>query len=142
MNRTMKSYLWIVTLLGAASLLTGCAASGLTASSHLTNVELSDGNYRVVATNITGQASSKGIVGISVGFGMGGSQMSLIPLTEDRMLYKRAMQDLWNNFEERHGAPANRRLALVNVRFDSESLNLLLYTRLNTVIIADVVEFD
>lgn len=128
--------------LASAYVLTGCASSGLTMSSHLTNVELADDNFRIVATSISGEASSKAILGVSFSIGAGTSQFALIPLTEDRMLYKRAMEQLWENYEERHGDPTRKRLALVNVRFDSESLNLLLYTKVTTVVVADVVEFN
>jgi len=70
------------------------------------------------------------------------TQVALIPLTDDRMLYKKAMQDVWANFEKQYGSPAKRKLALVNVRYDSESLNLFFYTKVTTAVVADVVEFE
>ncbi len=100
----------------AGLLFGGCASTGLTASSHITNVQLTNPNFRVIATNISGEASSKGILGVSYGFGMAATQMALIPLTEDRMLYKIAMKNLWANFENANGRVSNRKVALVNVR--------------------------
>jgi hypothetical protein len=137
----MKRLLTIL-LLSVPFFFTGCASSGLTASSHITNVQLTNPNFRIVGTNISGQATSKGVLGVSFGFGLAGSQMSIIPLTEDRMLYRTAMKDLWANFEKSHGAVGNRRLALVNLRYDSEALNLFFFTRLTSTVVADVVEFE
>lgn len=129
-------------LLGLSLLFAGCGSTGLTASGHVTNVQLTNPNFRVVATNVSGEASSEAVLGISYGFGMSTTQMALIPLTKDRMLYKTAMRKLWSGFEASNGAIANRRLALVNVRYDSESLNLFFYTKVTTVVVADVVEFQ
>lgn len=120
----------------------GCASSGLTASSHVTNVQLNTANFRVVATNVAGQSSASGVLGVSFGVGIGTAQLALIPLTEDRLLYKQAISQLWANFEKLNGPVVGRRLALVNVRYDSESLNLVLYTKITAVIVADVVEFQ
>jgi hypothetical protein len=58
------------------------------------------------------------------------------------MLYKTAIQNLWATFEAAHGKAENRRLALVNVRYDSESVNIFFYTKVTTVVVADVVEFQ
>jgi hypothetical protein len=129
--------------LAALSLVAGgCASSGLTASSHVTNVQLNTTNFRVVATNVVGQSSASAVLGVSFGVGIGTAQLALIPITEDRMLYKQSISDLWANFEKTNGPVVGRRLALVNVRYDSESLNLILYTKITSVIVADVVEFQ
>jgi hypothetical protein len=139
----MKKYLSILFALTISMLLlNGCASTGLTASSHLTNVQLGNPNFRIVATNVTGEASANGLLGISYGFGMAATQLALVPLTNDRMLYKIAMQKLWTSFEASNGPAVNRKLALINVRYDSETLNLVLYTKVTTVIVADVVEFQ
>jgi hypothetical protein len=137
----MKKTLSILSFIVVAALLGGCASTGLTASTHLTNVGLSNNNYRIVATNVSGEASSDGIFGASLGVGMGAAQYSLIPLTPDRTLYKIAMQNLWTNFEAKNGSAVDRTLALTNLRYDSESFNLFFYTKLKVVVIADVVEF-
>jgi len=138
----MKSVTYL-TLSAACGLLLGsCASAGLTASSHITNVQLTSPNFKIVETNVAGEASTKGIFGVSYGFGMAATQFSIIPLTEDRMLYRLAIKNLWDNFESKNGTVANRKLALVNVRYDSESLNLFFYTKLRTAIVADVVEFQ
>ncbi len=137
MKRSISGLMSIVLLIFLGS----CASTGVTTSSHLTNVELKGNNYQIVATNVSGEASSNGIVGLSLGIGLGGAQFSLIPLSPDRTLYKNAMQNLWANFETKNGSPVGRTLALTNVRFDSETLNTVVYTKIKIVVIADVVEF-
>lgn len=138
----MKHTLFGVTALALTLILNGCASTGLTASSHVTNVQLTNPNFRIIATNVSGEASSKAILGVSYGLGMATTQLALIPITEDRMLYRVAMKNLWSNFATANGSASNRKLALVNVRYDSESLNLILYTKVTTVVVADVVEFQ
>lgn len=139
----MKTKSRVSALIAVAGLLiSGCASTGLTASSHLTNVQLHDANYRVVATNVSGEASSEALLGFSIGIGFGATQVALIPLDKNRLLYGTAMKSLWDNFESKHGPVVNRRLALVNMRYDSDALNLFFYTKVSTVLVADVVEFE
>jgi hypothetical protein len=139
----MKSHVLMLALLAGSSVYLGsCASSGFTASSHLTNVQLGDPDFRIVATNISGQASSEALLGFSLGLGFGASQVALIPLNKDRLLYGTAMKNLWDKFQADNGPVGNRRLALINMRFDSESLNLGVYTKMTTVVVADVVEFE
>ncbi|MCH7673674.1 hypothetical protein IH879_01820 [candidate division KSB1 bacterium] len=108
----------------------------------MTNVELSQSNFRVIATNVYGEASATYLLGFS--FAQGGEMqtIALIPLGGDRMLYKVALENLWRNFEQTHGNIEGRSLALVNVRFDSDALNVLVfYTRPKISVRADVIEF-
>jgi len=137
----MKKSISILSFIAIASFFSGCASAGFNASAHLTNVGLSSNNYRIVATNVTGEASSAGILGASFGMGIHALQFSIIPITANRTLYKNAMQDLWTNFELKNGKPTDRTLALVNLRYDAEALNTLFYTKMKVVVIADVVEF-
>lgn len=94
-----------------------------------------------MATSITGESSSRGILGISTGYGAYTEQFALIPLTPDRAIYKNALQNLWANFETKYGSAVGRALALANLRYDSETLNTLVFTEIKIVVIADVVEF-
>ncbi|MFN6946578.1 MAG: DUF6567 family protein [Cytophagaceae bacterium] len=120
----------------------GCTNSGLHVSANNTQVVLTRANYNIVATSVRGQAQAGYLFGASMGMGMYTQAYALIPLSSNRALYKQAIEDLWGNFEENHGNPVGRRLALVNVRYDSDVLNLFFYTRPRVYIIADVVEFD
>lgn len=137
----MKKSFSLLLIFVIISILGGCASTGLTTSTHITNVGLSSNNYQIVATSISGEASSNGILGISLGIGLGGAQFSLIPLSSNRTLYKNALQDFWTNFEAKNGSAFGRTLALTNLRYDSETLNTLVYTKIKIVVIADVVEF-
>jgi hypothetical protein len=137
----MKKSIYVLFAIAIANVLWGCVATGVTASAHLTNVGLSSNNYRIVATNISGEATSNGILGVSYGAGMAGAQFSIIPITPDRTLYKNAVQNLWTNFEAKNASPVGRTLALTNLRYDTETLNTFFYTKIKVVVIADVIEF-
>lgn len=137
----MKKVISFISISLMTIILGGCSLTGLTVSTHQTNVGLNKNNYRIIATNITGEATSKGVLGVSYGLGIGASQFALVPLSQDRTLYTKAMQNLWANFEIKSGKSIDRTLALVNVRYDSEVLNTLFYTKLKVVVVADVIEF-
>lgn len=51
------------------------------------------------------------------------------------------MNDLWRSFRDEHAEAGGRALALANVNFDADALNLLLVTRQTVTVRADVVEF-
>jgi len=117
--------------------LSGCASAGVFPSLHLTTVELAESNFSVIATNVTGQATAGYILGVSVG----GGTVAVARVKGDGQLFAEAVQNLWENFEQENGPVAGRSLALVNVRFDSDALNLIVYTRPTVWVRADVVEF-
>ena len=134
--RVRKAFMTV--LLGA---LTGCASAGAFPSVHLTTVELSEANYRTIATNLSGEASAEYILGISGGSGSGGGTLALARIKGEGQLYGAALSELWQTFEDQYGAVEGRSLALVNVRFDSDAVDLILYTKLTVWVRADVVEF-
>ena len=121
--------------------LSGCASSGMHMSSSLTNVQLSEANYRIVARSVSGEARAGYILGASFGVGMYAQVIGVARVSGDKALYKTAMDDLWNNFEARHGNAEGRNLALVNLRYDVEALNLFVYTQPILTIQADIIEF-
>ena len=125
-----------------AVVFSGCATSGILNSANVTNVELSEGNYEIVATNVAGHSSAAYVLGFSWSYRAEPRTLALFRVDGDDMLVSAAMEDLWMNFETDHGRAAGRRLALVNVRFDSDAANYLgLYSEQNVTIRADVVEF-
>jgi hypothetical protein len=136
---------WGLLVVAALALTTtGCVTTGSFPSANVTNVELSEGNYEIVATDVAGEASAGYILGFSAGLGVG-SQMSTLALARvegDGTLYREAIQNLWANFRAEHGDVEGRDLALVNVRFDGDALNLILYTSPTISVRADVVEFQ
>lgn len=122
--------------------LSGCASTGQFNSGHLTNVELSENNFRIIATNVHGEASSGYLLGFSGAFRSETQTLALIRVHGKGLLYKEALENFWNNFAEKYGSVEGRDLALVNVRFDSDALNVLgLYTQPKISIRADVIEF-
>jgi hypothetical protein len=120
---------------------TGCASSGVFPSAHITNVELSSGNYSVVATNVAGEASAAYLFGVSAAIGTEMRTVARFRIQGEPLLYQQAIRNLWQNFEAVHGTAAGRSLALVNVRFDAEALNVVIYTRPLISVRADVIEF-
>ncbi len=121
----------------------GCVSTGSFPSANVTNVELSEGNFEMVATDVSGEASAGYLLGLSGGFGLASqtSTLALVRVSGDGALYREAIRDLWDNFRAEYGDVEGRTLALVNVRFDSDALNLLVYTQPTVSIRADVVEF-
>ncbi len=138
----MKHFMRQFGLSVVLTMLVGCASTGRFSSTNLTNVELSKSNFHVIATNVYGEASAEYLLGFSVAQGGEMQTIALIPLGGDRLLYKVALENLWRNFEQTYGKVEGRSLALVNVRFDSEAQNVLIfYTRPKISVRADVIEF-
>ena len=138
----MKHFMRLFGLSVVLTTLVGCASTGRFSSTNLTNVELSERNFQVIATNVYGEASADYLLGFSFAQGGETQTIALIPLGGDRLLYKVALENLWRNFEQTHGNIEGRSLALVNVRFDSDALNVLVfYTRPKISVRADVIEF-
>lgn len=128
----------LITLLG----LTGCVNSGAFYAGNLTSVELSENNYRIVATNAHGESEAGYVLGVSGSTGGYATTFAFIRTQGDGLLYKEAVENLWMNFEAEHGPVADRRLALVNVQFDADAANyLFLYTKTMVSVRADIVEF-
>lgn len=138
----MKKHFISLSILISSLIFYGCASSGIHTSGSLTQVELSSANYSIVATSVRGRASAEYLFGGSFGAGMYNQTLALIPLTKDRALYNLAMTDLWKKFEEKNGNVTGRKLALVNLRYDTEALNLFFYTKPTVSIVADVIEFN
>ena len=122
--------------------LTGCINSGAFYAANVTNVELSENNYHVVATNVSGTSKAGYLLGLSGSQRGYATTFALFRIEGDGMLYRAAIENLWAQFEDRHGPVVNRRLALVNVQFDSDASNYLgLYSRSVVSVRADIVEF-
>lgn len=132
-----------VSLLALLPLCTGCMSSGVLQSANLTNVQLSEENYQVVATNVTGEAEAAYLLGFSGSVGQEIRTIALVRLEGSGMLYREAIEELWANFEAEHGEADGRSLALVNLRYDADAWNILgVYTKPRISVRADVVEFQ
>lgn len=137
----MRYFSWMAVLAILATT-SGCMSTGIFTAGNVTEVNLNEENYRIVATGVTGEAEAGYILGVSGGVGMTMQTFALARVEGEGMLYQAALGDLWSNFARDHGAVEGRSLALVNVRFDSEALNLIIYTKPRVAVIADVVEFE
>ena len=138
--RTLAAAAGLAALSGLLTL-AGCAQSGLFAAGNLTQVQLNQANYRIVATDVSGRAEAGYLVGLSFTSGVATQTLALWRVSGSGHLYKEAMADLWANFTAEHGPVTGRKLALVNVRYDSDNLNLLVYAKPKIALRADVVEF-
>lgn len=132
----------LLSLLFTGLLISGCGHSGAFIATHSTEIQLREGNYHVVAKNITGAAKSAYLLGGSISWGITTNSFGLIPLRGSKTLYKDAREELWTIFEQQHGPVKGRKLALVNIQYDATTSNYLLYTDAEITITADVIEFE
>lgn len=119
----------------------GCASTGAFNAAHVTDVQLREANYELVATDVRGEASAGYLFGVSASTYRQMQTFALVRVSGSGMLYGEALDQLWANFREDYGSTRGRDLALVNVRYDTEDLNLFLYTKPTVAVRADVVEF-
>lgn len=122
-------------------ILSGCSSSGAFLAVNQTNVELGEANYTIVATGVHGEAEAGYILGLSYSSGFIANTFALARVSGTDKLYSDALDNLWENYESSHGAIDDKKLALTNVRYDAEILNLLLYTGTKITVRADIVEF-
>jgi hypothetical protein len=138
--RPQKFLLNVLTIILALGFI-GCAASGMFTAGNVTSVELQKNNFKIIAEGVTGEAQAGYVFGGSVSMGMATNTFALFRVAGTGMLYKEALENLWKNFEATHGSIEGKHLALANVRYDAEALNLFFYTQPRIMIRADVVEF-
>jgi len=119
----------------------GCASSGMFPSTNVTEVQLQRGNFKIVARNVSGEAEAGYLVGSSFSLGIYTNTLAVYRISGTGMLYKEALENLWKNYEATNGPVEGKSLALINVRYDSEALNLIVYTQPKVMIRADVIEF-
>lgn len=138
----MKSRIGNTFVVAAVALvLGGCASTGMMAAGNVTNVDLGGSDYRIVATDIGGEATAHYLIGVSAPYWFQMSAVAIARVGGSEFLYRDALRDLWRNFETEHGSTDGRSLALANLRYDFEALNLLVYTRPTVSVRADVIEF-
>ena len=123
-------------------LITGCSNTGAFLSANQTVVNLEDDNYTVQATNVTGESSAGYLIGLSYSNGLIANSIALARVHGNGTIYAEAINDLWDSYEDEHGRVEGKGVALTNIRYDSKTINLLLYTQVNVVVRADVVRFD
>jgi hypothetical protein len=137
----MKRPLLLLSVLILSFALSGCMSSGSFLAHNVTNVELSEPNFRIVAKDLEGQAKASYIFGVSYSLGSVSNTFAVARIDGPASLYNSAIKDLWQNYREQYGDIEGKKLALANVRIDSDMLNLMVYTESELYITADVVEF-
>lgn len=129
-------------ILFTALFLAGCSSSGAFLSANQTIVNLNEGNYTITATNVVGESEAAYVFGLSYSTGITATTIALARVEGSGMLYAEALEDLWVNFEAENGAAEGQRFALTNIRYDSDILNLIVYTKVRLIVRADVIAFD
>ncbi len=137
----MKKIIYLLVSITLIALLSGCGTAGAFQTMNVTTVELSKPNFNIAARDVHGSATRGYLVGISYSQGSDIGTFALIKVAGVEKLYDAAMKDLWNNYREKYGDPEKKKLALVNIRQDTEILNTLVYTQAKYFITADIVEF-
>ena len=137
----MKKILLISTTLLLLIYLTGCTTGGSFLAQNVTNVELSEPNFNIVAKNLEGHSEAAFLFGVSFPSGSFTNTLALIRVDGTAKIYNDAIQNIWQKYRETYGDPEGKNLVLANIRIDTDILNLLLYTKTDMYITADVVEF-
>lgn len=130
----------ILSLLGAV-LISGCTNTGAFLAANQTIVNLNEGNYSIAATNVTGESQAGYLLGVSYSNGLAAGSLAIARVDGSGMLYAEALENLWQNYEAEYGKVEEGKLALANVRYDSDILNLIVYTQIKVIVRADIVEF-
>lgn len=84
----MKSYTFII-LMAVAFLLTGCGNAGMFMASNSTEVQLKEGNYTIVAKNVTGTSEISYLFGASYSWGVATNSVGIIPLEGKKCYIKK-----------------------------------------------------
>jgi len=119
----------------------GCSTGGSFIANNVTNVELSEPNFNIIAENVQGTSEASYIIGFSYSTGNISNTLALARVGGTAKLYDDAIQNLWSNFKQKYGDTEGRDLVLANIRFDNDMLNLLVYTETRLFITADIIEF-
>ena len=137
----MKKIIYLLVSITLIALLSGCGTAGAFQAMNVTTVELSKPNFNIAARDVHGSSTQGYLVGISYSQGSDIGTFALIKVAGVEKLYDAAIKDLWNNYREKYGDTEEKKLALVNIRQDTEILNTVVYTQAKYFITADVVEF-
>jgi hypothetical protein len=142
MGGLVKGKLFLSILAGIVTVLFyGCFTSGAFIAANVTSVELAEPNFKIVATNVSGESQAGYLFGVTYSLSTITNTLALVRIDGTGQLYKEALEQLWQNYEKYNGSVAGKKLALVNVRYDADVLNLFVYTKVKYFIRADVVEF-
>ena len=137
----MKRMIVLISLFTLLLFLSGCGTGGAFQATNITNVELSQPNFNIVARDLSGTSMQGYLLGLSISQGADASTFGFVKVAGVDKLYDTAIRNLWKNYEEKYGNIESKKLALVNIRQDTAVLNTILYTQTKYFVTADVVEF-
>lgn len=123
-------------------LVSGCSNTGAFLAGNQTIVNLNEGNYSITATNVTGESQAGYILGVSYSNGLAAGSLAIARVEGTGMLYAEALENLWASYEAEYGEIIDGKLALTNVRYDADILNLVVYTQVKVTVRADIVKFN
>jgi len=126
---------------GLLAVFSGCFTGGSFIAHNATTVELSNANFTLVARDLEGYSKAEYLIGFSFSSGFMANTLALVRIGGTAKLYDEAVRNLWKSYEEKVGKREGKKLALVNVRYDTDILNLFVYTQTELFIHADVIEF-
>ncbi len=132
----------ICSILISSLVLSSCSTGGMFAAGNLTDVQLQRGNFKIIERGLSGESTAGYLLGITTPLGAATNTIAIARVQGTGMLYKEALDNLWKNYEAVHGSTEGKKLALINVHYDSDVLNLLVYTQAKIMVSADVVEFS
>jgi len=137
---TLKKSVIFVLLVFAISL-SGCFTGGSFLAQNVTNIELSRTNFDIIAKNLEGFSYVDYLIGLGIFIGAVSNTFAFVRVGGTATLYDDAIKSLWKNYEKNYGSTEGKNLVLANVRYDTDILNLLLFTKTTLYIYADVIEF-
>ena len=120
----------------------GCTTGGSLLTHNVTNVELSDSEFNIVAKNVEGHSSASYLIGLTYSAGSVSNTLALVRIGGTAKLYNDAIKNLWDNFYAEYGGEEDKNYVLANIRIDNDMLNLILYTKTDLYITADIIEFE
>ena len=124
------------------TLFSGCFTGGSFLSQNVTNVELTDSEFTIVAKDLEGYSKAEYLLGFSYSSGFLTNTAALVRIGGSAKLYNDAIKNLWKNYQAKYGETEGKKLLLANIRYDTDILNLFVYTQTELYIHADVIEFE
>ncbi|MCB1199889.1 MAG: hypothetical protein KDK41_04535 [Leptospiraceae bacterium] len=132
----------VIGLIAILMSVANCISSGIARPTSLTTVELSENNFSIVETGVSGEATMGVLLGFALPMGASATTLGVAQITGERDLQKAALDNLWKNFEAKNGAAKENSYSLINITNDITAANWFGFYATQTVTVrADVIEF-
>jgi len=106
----MKKVFLLFVFLILLTYLSSCTTGGSFLAHNITNVELSEPNFKIVAKNLEGYSKASYLIGFSYSTGNIANTMALVRIGGTAKLYDDAIQNVWKNYQEKYGDPEGKKL--------------------------------